>query len=355
MKKLICILMVLGLLLALSGCRAGRLPDVLEESPLAQPSKGDWNAAQIPGETQGDAGIPNDPTGTEPEIPSISPTQNTEGPPVNSDYTDGPPLSSHTHVFFEEVIEPTCLEKGYTVVTCVCGYWDVQDITLPGYHSYGEWEILREPTESQKGKAQVVCRNCGLVETRQLPVAVPGHTHDYVEAPYSEPACGDHIAMAYTCDCGDFYILDGFPPVEPHYKYRIQDMQYENGGRVHQYMCRCGYYWWGEEVVCEDVEYYSYSDVESQYRPGDPGVQTDGFVNKDFDQENKRFCITETVEEAIQRAKNEVTIPYDATKVSLDLGTGIWKVEFFTEGVPGGSQTVYVSCNGSTLRIIYGE
>ena len=59
--------------------------------------------------------------------------------------------------------------------------------------------------------------------------------------------------------------------------------------------------------------------------------------------------------EAIGRAMNECTIEWSATEVYYDATKEIWKVTFYTKGVPGGDQSVYLDANGITLMIVYGE
>ena len=57
----------------------------------------------------------------------------------------------HKHEYTDEVVAPTCTEKGYTKHTCECGdiYQD-SEVQAKG-HSFGEWNVVKEATEKEKG------------------------------------------------------------------------------------------------------------------------------------------------------------------------------------------------------------
>jgi hypothetical protein len=96
------------------------------------------------------------------------------------------------------------------------------------------------------------------------------------------------------------------------------------------------------------VKSFSYGAVCQTYKPGDPGVKTEGFKNTSEQS-------VATTEEAAERAKNECTIGYDTITVLYDANEKTWSVTFSTAGTPGGCQTVYLNGNGVTLLIVYGE
>ena len=62
-----------------------------------------------------------------------------------------------------------------------------------------------------------------------------------------------------------------------------------------------------------------------------------------------------TSEEVLEIAENECTVAYNSTSLSYDYETQLWKVVFYTEGVAGGCQTVFVDDVGDIVSIIYGE
>ena len=93
---------------------------------------------------------------------------------------------------------------------------------------------------------------------------------------------------------------------------------------------------------------FSYADELAMFPEGTPGVKKTGFRN------TTELPVHNDVE-AIGRAMNECTIEWSATEVYYDATKEIWKVTFYTKGVPGGDQSVYLGANGITLMIVYGE
>ena len=92
---------------------------------------------------------------------------------------------------------------------------------------------------------------------------------------------------------------------------------------------------------------FSYAEDSAKYLEGEPGVKTSGFVNT--------FETEINLENVVEHAKNECTIEYDSVKVCLDATEYVWRVLFYTQGVAGGGQTVYMDYDGKTILIVYGE
>lgn len=78
----------------------------------------------------------------------------------------------------------------------------------------------------------------------------------------------------------------------------------------------------------------------------DPYTKTDGFVNTD----EKPI---ENGNDAIERAKNECTVEYDTVNACYDPIEAMWRVDFWIENMLG--ESVYLSSNGVTQMIVYGE
>ncbi len=93
---------------------------------------------------------------------------------------------------------------------------------------------------------------------------------------------------------------------------------------------------------------FSYEEELEMYRETSPGVKYDGFIN------TSEYVIRNS-QQAVARAKREVTLAYNKTSVYYDREADIWKVVFYTEGSLGGDQTVYLAGNGMTNLIVYGE
>ena len=160
----------------------------------------------------------------------------------NDKQTEEIPVLAHTHKYSEKVVEPTCTEKGYTEYTCECGdtYKDKEttgshkEEVVPGKeatcteegltegkkcsvcnevlveqttisskgHSYGEWVVVKESTETEKGSKEKTCSACNDKQTEEIPVLA--HTHKYSEK-VVEPTCTEKGYTEYTCECGDTY------------------------------------------------------------------------------------------------------------------------------------------------------
>ena len=87
---------------------------------------------------------------------------------------------------------------------------------------------------------------------------------------------------------------------------------------------------------------------ESRYRPGAPGVVSEGFKNTSESPVRQK-------EDAVKLAKNEVTIDYNNISVYYDKKGDMWMVNFSTRNVDGGDQSVYIDKNGMTRLIVYGQ
>ena len=97
-----------------------------------------------------------------------------------------------------------------------------------------------------------------------------------------------------------------------------------------------------------EVSTFSYSEHAEIYKDNNPGVKHDGYININ---EQK----ISNAKGALERAKNECTIEWDSFGVSFDNESTVWMVSFYTEGMLGGDQVVYLDGNGKTLLIVYGE
>ena len=108
----------------------------------------------------------------------------------------------HEHQYSEEVVKPTCTEKGHTVFTCECGdTYNGNEVDALG-HSYGDWTVVKEATETEKGSKEKVCSTCNDKVTEEIPVKE--HVHNYKETKV-EATCTEKGYTKFTCECGDTY------------------------------------------------------------------------------------------------------------------------------------------------------
>ncbi len=123
----------------------------------------------------------------------------------------------HTHSYREEVVAPTCTEKGYTLHICACGnqYTD-QEVTAKGHsyetqvvaptcttqgytlhvcacgdrytdqakpstgHKWGDWKTTKEPTENEEGIKVHICISCGKKEDASIPSTSKDKKYVYI-------------------------------------------------------------------------------------------------------------------------------------------------------------------------------
>ena len=118
----------------------------------------------------------------------------------------------HKHEYTDEVVAPTCTEKGYTKHTCECGdVYNDSEVQAKG-HSFGEWNVVKEATEKEKGSKERTCSECSEKETEEIPMLE--HTHKYTDV-VTDPTCKEQGYTTHTCECGESYV-DAYTEVIEH-------------------------------------------------------------------------------------------------------------------------------------------
>ena len=119
-------------------------------------------------------------------------------------------MNAADHTFGDWVVvkEETETETGLKERTCsVCGFKETREIPLKGHehtagsewesnktshwhecscgeemdveeHTFGEWTVTKEATETEKGLKERTCSVCGYKETEDIPVSQPGEKKD---------------------------------------------------------------------------------------------------------------------------------------------------------------------------------
>ncbi len=152
MKRfLICF--VFFILLSFSGCEADQ-PTLLETTP------GPPTIPSAPYETNAaeHTELTTEVIQTDPLAPD--PTQ----PPVTVPPETVPETQPHQHDYQLSVADPTCVEAGSKIYTCVCGDAYTEAIDALG-HAWGEWVVAKEPTYTEWGEESRTCSRCGKTES----------------------------------------------------------------------------------------------------------------------------------------------------------------------------------------------
>ena len=104
---------------------------------------------------------------------------------------------------------------------------------------------------------------------------------------------------------------------------------------------------WIEDSDVEVVK-FSYENEIREINGLDAGVKRNDFHNTEKANINNK-------EQAIEVAKNEVTVEYDSVSVAFDEEEQMWKICFFKDNQLGGGQTVYLNKDGTTQLCVWGE
>ncbi len=109
-------------------------------------------------------------------------------------------ISSHTWELISDTA--TCTANGTAVFKCSVCSKTKEEASL-AKHSYGDWKIIKEATETSTGIRERECSVCGHKETGTIPVI--GHVHNYdtnwtidKEATCTEPGSKSHHCLG--CD-----------------------------------------------------------------------------------------------------------------------------------------------------------
>lgn len=79
-------------------------------------------------------------------------------------------VCSGEHDYQAVVTPPTCIEQGYTTLSCVvCGYSTIKDYLNPLGHDWSAWTAIQPPTISESGLLEHVCIRCNETEQQEIP------------------------------------------------------------------------------------------------------------------------------------------------------------------------------------------
>ena len=143
--------------------------------------------------------------------------------------TETIPKLEHVHKFTETIIPVTCVTPGYTECVCECGYKMQKDYISAPDHTYGDWIIIKEPTEYDQGRKEKKCTICDAKIV--LDISKLDHVHNYTKT-VKEVTCEEEGYIEYICKCGDSYKEDIKKPLGHNYSDWIiikETTEYESG------------------------------------------------------------------------------------------------------------------------------
>ena len=133
-----------------------------------------------------------------------------EGMTTPSGQGSDAPACSHDDTERRNQKDATCGNSGYTgdVYCKQCGekISSGSKISATGNHSFGDWVVTKEPTETITGTKVRTCKVCDREESAQIPkLEAPACTHDHTELREQKDAtCGadGYSGDTYCTDCG---------------------------------------------------------------------------------------------------------------------------------------------------------
>ena len=111
--------------------------------------------------------------------------------------------SATGHSYAQNVVAPTCVEKGYTVYTCRCGYsYQDNDVDALG-HKFTNYVSDGNATCTNDGTKTAVCDNgCGSKDVVADAGSAKGHSYSET---ITAPTCTAQGYTTYLCHCGHSY------------------------------------------------------------------------------------------------------------------------------------------------------
>lgn len=114
-----------------------------------------------------------------------------------------------SHAWTDAIIQPTCTTDGSHRLICDnCGAEQLRNTIPATGHSYGDWTIVTQPTETTTGQKNRTCTLCGYVE--RVVIDKLAHVHKYVVPPSgatlterTKATCTAKATYWKACSCGE--------------------------------------------------------------------------------------------------------------------------------------------------------
>ena len=134
-----------------------------------------------------------------------------------SERTDIPPLV-HTHKFTEQTATnkflasaANCTEKATYYYSCACGEkgYETFEFGLALGHILGDWQVVKQPTESEEGLKTRTCNRTGCDYSESENIPMLSHTHKFTAEIASDKylattaTCTEKATYYYSCACGE--------------------------------------------------------------------------------------------------------------------------------------------------------
>ena len=140
----------------------------------------------------------------------------------------------HTHVFSDTVVAPTCIEHGYTLHRCKCGYERKDQFTPFGDHIFELVDSVA-PTCTESGRKDYLCAVCSEYKSETLPSRDHqwGKWVDQIYATCTE----DGIKVCQCSVCGE---IKTYTVTATGHNYSEWGLSRSDPGKTERFCKKCG-------------------------------------------------------------------------------------------------------------------
>lgn len=170
----------------------------------------------------------------------------------------------------KEVVQPTCVEKGYTIYKCKgCGKSYIDNYTEPMGHDFSIEVIEQKATCSSNGSKHYKCSRCADLTSSQT---IPKLEHQYVINKIVDPTCEEKGYTEYKCSlCNNTKKEDITEALGHDYEKSVIPASKEKKGYTLCQCRRCSYQYRENYTDFQPVASQVYEDIiamKSQYPEG---------------------------------------------------------------------------------------
>ena len=148
-------------------------------------------------------------------------------------------LCPHSFGDWQVIQEPTCMAVKVEMRYCaICGIAEERDGGL-GDHQFGEWTVTKQPTCTAEGEREHTCTLCGTTQKEIMPKA----DHQYGEWTVTKQAtCTEEGEREHTCRVCQYKEKQKVEKLPHDFEWTIMTEPTDNSQGMRQRVCKvCGY------------------------------------------------------------------------------------------------------------------
>ena len=183
---------------------------------------------------------------------------------------------NHDHISSAEVttVSPDCIQSGYSIFSCPCGYVSQGAVQPASGHSLTVKQIVTEPTCEAKGIEKHKCERCAYYELKEI--SATGHKLVNDNAVKSTCTSSGKTVGSHCSRCGKAAVKQTVtPPLGHDFSVKVKDdghlaekATYKTAGKYYFSCSRCGKMsndktFEGEKLVLPEVNNLTFSSTAS--------------------------------------------------------------------------------------------